>query len=86
MSITVSGKVQGVFYRQSTKAKATELGITGYVRNLPNGDVYILATGESDQVNALIEWCWQGPNKAAVLNVNHEIQPLQTFDIFKIEK
>ena len=80
------GKVQGVFYRQSTKEKATELRVTGYVRNLPNGDVYILATGTAEQVSSLVEWCWQGPKRAVVTSVNYEIQALQPFDAFKIEK
>jgi acylphosphatase len=86
MSIIVSGKVQGVYYRQSTKEKAIELNITGFVRNLPNGDVFILATGTTDQVSALIEWCWQGPGRAVVTDVDHKIQPLQRFDSFEIEK
>lgn len=86
LSIIVSGKVQGVFYRQSTKEKATELGITGEVRNLPNGDVYILATGPVDQLNALVEWCWQGPRRAVVASVTDQVQPLQKFVSFKIEK
>jgi acylphosphatase len=86
MSIIVRGRVQGVYYRQSAKEKALELNITGVVKNLPNGEVYILATGTADQVNALIEWCWQGPRRAFVTDVDHQIQPLQQFDSFKIEK
>jgi acylphosphatase len=86
ISIIVGGKVQGVYYRQNTKEKAMELNITGFVKNLPNGDVYILATGTTDQVNALIEWCWKGSKRAFVTNVNYEVQPFQPFDSFKIEK
>ncbi len=86
MSIIVRGRVQGVYYRQSTKEKALELNITGVVKNLPNGEVYILATGTTDKVNALIEWCWQGPRRAVVTDVDHQIQPLQQFDSFEIEK
>lgn len=86
MSIIVSGKVQGVFYRQSTKEKAIELNVMGFVKNLPNGNVYILATGTTDQLNALIEWCWQGPKRAIVTDVSCEIHALQSFDTFRIEK
>jgi acylphosphatase len=86
MSIIVSGKVQGVFYRQSTKEKATELNITGFVRNLPNGDVYIMATGTTEQLKVLVNWCWQGPRRAIVTEVSHQFQPLQQFDSFGIEK
>jgi len=86
MSIAVSGRVQGVYYRQSTKEKAIELNITGYVKNLPDGNVYIFATGTTDQLNALIEWCWHGPKRAVITSVSYEIQALQPFDSFKIEK
>jgi acylphosphatase len=86
ISIIVRGKVQGVYYRQSTKEKAIELNVTGIVRNLPDGAVHILASGTDDQLNALIEWCWQGPRRARVTDVQHEICALQPFDSFKIEK
>ena len=86
ISIIVRGKVQGVFYRQSTKEKANELNVTGTVRNLPDGSVYILATGDSEQLNALVEWCWQGPRRARVTDVQQEICVLQHFPSFTIEK
>ena len=86
MSIIVRGRVQGVFYRQSTREKATELNINGFVRNLPDGSVHILATGTIEQLNAFVNWCWQGPRKAIVTDVQQEIRALQQFDSFKIEK
>ena len=86
MSIIVRGRVQGVFYRQSTREKATELNINGFVRNLPDGSVHILATGTIEQLNSFINWCWQGPRKAIVTDVQQEIRALQQFDSFKIEK
>lgn len=86
ISITVTGKVQGVFYRQSTKEKAIELNISGIVRNLPNGDVQIIATGDSDNLNALAEWCWQGPRKAVVTSVQFEPRALEHFEDFKIQR
>ena len=49
--------MQGVYYRQSTKEKALELGISGIVKNLPNGNVQILATGTDDQLDQLVQWC-----------------------------
>ena len=63
ISITVSGKVQGVFYRQSTKEMATSLGITGQVKNLSDGSVYIIATGTKEQLDKLVDWCRQGPRR-----------------------
>ena len=65
----VSGKVQGVFYRAHTQAKARELGLTGWVRNLPDGRVEILAEGEEEKLKALKEWCHEGPPLAVVTDV-----------------
>jgi acylphosphatase len=84
VSITVSGKVQGVFYRQSTKEKAKELDIKGEVKNLPDETVYIIATGTAEQTEQLIEWCWQGPPRAIVANVIVEEMTLKLFEKFSI--
>lgn len=85
-SILVSGRVQGVYYRQSTKNKAQELGITGYVKNLPDGNVQILASGTSQQLNQLVAWCKQGPPAAIVNTVQVEsIAPL-AFPGFSIQR
>jgi acylphosphatase len=65
----VSGRVQGVFYRASTRQRAQELGCRGYARNLPDGGVEVLAVGEPGAVHALIEWLWQGPPAAHVSDV-----------------
>ena len=86
ISITVSGKVQGVFYRQSTKEKAVALGINGRVENLKNGDVYIIATGTEVQLEALTAWCHLGPSRAVVSKVEVKELPLQLFERFSIEK
>lgn len=69
VSILVSGKVQGVYYRQSTCEKALELGLTGTVKNLTNGSVLIQASGPSQLLNQFIAWCRQGPAMAEVTNV-----------------
>ena len=65
----VSGRVQGVFYRASTRARAESLGVTGYARNLPDGRVEVLACGEPAAVNALCEWLWQGSPASSVSDV-----------------
>ena len=72
----VSGRVQGVFYRASTRQKALELGVTGYARNLPDGRVEVLACGESAAVDALCEWLWQGPPHAVVSMVSCATQEM----------
>jgi acylphosphatase len=85
-SIIVSGKVQGVFYRQSTKEKAISLNITGSVMNKKNGDVEIVATGLKEKLDELIDWCHQGPPKAVVKNVIVKELPLQSFERFIIQR
>jgi acylphosphatase len=56
ISIIVKGKVQGVYYRQTTQEKAAALGITGMVRNLPDRNVQITATGTKEQLEKLVTW------------------------------
>lgn len=65
----VAGRVQGVFYRASTRQKALELGCSGYARNLPDGRVEVLVVGESAAAHSLIEWLWHGPPAAQVKSV-----------------
>lgn len=86
ISITVSGKVQGVYYRQTTQEKATSLGITGTVKNLPNRNVYIIATGTSEQLDKLVAWCKQGPSRAEVSQVQITHLAITIFEDFKIVK
>lgn len=69
MRCLVSGRVQGVFYRASTKAKALELGLTGYARNLRDGRVEVLACGPDEALRALEAWLWEGPPAAQVTDV-----------------
>ena len=76
ISILVTGKVQGVFYRQSTREKALSLGIRGTVENRPGGDVLVIATGDRDKLDQLVNWCRQGPPRAEVVDVSvKEIAP-----------
>ncbi len=86
ISIRVSGRVQGVYYRQSTCEKARELGITGRVRNEPDDTVFILATGTSVQLEALTTWCRSGPPRAIVENLEIMELELQIFSRFAIER
>lgn len=66
----LSGKVQGVFYRASTRTKAQELGLTGWVQNLSDGCVELVACGTSAQLESLEKWLWQGPPAAKVDHVS----------------
>ncbi len=80
----VSGRVQGVGFRYATVDKALSLGVTGYVRNLPDRRVEVLACGEERAVNALRNWLWQGPSLAQVSDVRCETAPYQDFRDFRI--
>jgi acylphosphatase len=71
-TIKVSGRVQGVFFRASTKAKAEELGISGYVQNEAEGEVYIEAEGEEESLEQFIAWCKRGPELAQVTSCTVE--------------
>jgi acylphosphatase len=65
----VSGKVQGVWFRASTKEKADQLQITGWARNLPDGRVEVLACGTREKIAVLHEWLQQGPKLAKVTDL-----------------
>lgn len=71
--ILVSGHVQGVGYRQGCRSTARQLGLVGWVRNLPNGRVEAFAQGDSDQVDRLLEWLWIGPSSARVVGVESDV-------------
>lgn len=68
-SFHVSGRVQGVFFRASTRQEALKLGLHGYARNLPDGRVEVVAYGSAEAVSELERWLWQGPSAARVEQV-----------------
>lgn len=89
LKIRVTGKVQGVFFRASTKAVANQMGINGFVRNEKDGSVYIEAEAEEFLLEELINWCKEGPDGAKVENVEmteSEIKNHQGFEILKKQK
>lgn len=65
----MAGRVQGVYFRGSTRARAVQLGLSGYAVNLPDGRVEVLAAGSPSAVAALAEWLHEGPPSARVLGV-----------------
>ena len=82
----ISGRVQGVCYRQYTRKKARELNLTGWVRNLPDKHVELMASGEVEDVHQLIEWLWQGPTAARVTQVEVQDAAAQDFSEFVIKR
>jgi acylphosphatase len=83
--LLITGKVQGVFYRASCQEIAQRLGLSGWVKNLSDGNVEALVQGEKVGIEKLINWCKKGPPDAVVsnLNVNWEtvIKQITSFKI-----
>ena len=73
--VSVSGQVQGVFFRQATKRQAENQGATGWVRNLPDGRVEAVFEGEENAVKALVDFCRTGPPGASVAEVSVSWEP-----------
>jgi len=67
--LTISGRVQGVYYRASMLQEAQKLGLTGWVMNRADGSVEAVAQGSKAKLDELIAWCWQGPEGARVAGV-----------------
>lgn len=82
--IIVKGKVQGVYFRASTKEAADRLGVDGRVKNLPDGNVWIAAEGEEEVIEAFIAWCRQGPSMAQVSGLQLNEAPLQHYKGFEV--
>ncbi|MBX2897596.1 MAG: acylphosphatase [Cyclobacteriaceae bacterium] len=69
LNIKIIGKVQGVYYRASAKQKADELSVKGFVRNQPDGSVYIEAEATPEVLEKFLAWCHKGPERAQVQQV-----------------
>jgi len=82
--VLVSGRVQGVFFRDTCRRMAVENGVGGWVRNLPDGRVEAVFEGKPDDVQRLVDWARHGPRHAAVTDVwvrAEQPEGLDTFDI-----
>ncbi len=83
--VRVSGRVQGVWYRQSTKNTAEQYELKGWCRNNPDGSVTAVFEGEEDAVEAVINWCKNGPDMARVDDLQIDWKtPTGEFDSFQI--
>ena len=83
----VSGRVQMVNYRRDTRRRALALGLTGWVRNLPDGRVEAVAEGEEDRVEEFIRWCREGPAFAIVRGVEVRREPpTGEFETFTVRR
>ncbi len=86
INIKVTGKVQGVFFRASTKAVADQMGVKGLVRNEKDGSVYIEAEGEETFLDMFVEWCNEGPDKSAVELVEVSEGEFKNYRNFEVVK
>lgn len=84
--LIIHGRVQMVFFRDSTKRKAKQLGLTGWVRNEPDRTVKVVAEGEEKKLAELIKWCYNGPIIAKVDKIDIQWQEATgQFDKFEIK-
>ena len=80
---TVHGRVQGVWFRESTRREAERLGILGHAINLDDGNVEVLAIGSPGELNALEQWLHVGPPMAKVTSVDVEVTEIVAVDGFR---
>lgn len=81
----ISGRVQGVFFRDSTRTEAARLGVTGWVRNCRDGTVEVVAGGEQKAVDTLRGWLAKGPPHARVTGIEcSEVTPTEDYQYFEI--
>ena len=83
-TLEVSGRVQGVGFRYSAQNQANKLGIKGFVKNRPNGNVILEIEGSALQLNAMIRWCRTGPPLARVEEVKEWSGEVKGYDRFQI--
>lgn len=85
--LNIQGVVQGVGFRHHTRMKASELGLTGYVKNLPDGTVEVIVEGETQEINQFLDWAHHGPSAAQVKQVDiHYEDANGEFSSFTIER
>jgi acylphosphatase len=84
-TMRIDGKVQGVWFRQSTANKAKELSLNGYVENEPGGSVYVEAEGSREALMQLVSWCLTGPDQADVKGITVVKVPVAGYTTFEIK-
>ncbi len=83
--ISISGRVQGVFFRDSANTMAKKLKISGFVMNEPDGSVFMEAEGKEEDLQEFIKWCKNGPSAARVKEVLTSEMPLKNINGFTIK-
>ena len=86
LHLIISGRVQGVFFRHNTNKIANKLGLTGFVRNLGNGCVEVIAEGSEEKLKALVLFCRTGPENSNVDDIKIEYENAKNeFNTFSIK-
>jgi acylphosphatase len=83
--VLISGRVQGVFFRDACRRLALECGVAGWVRNLPDGRVEAVFEGAADKVGHLVDWTRHGPRLAVVQDVTVRTEPPEGLGTFQIK-
>ena len=83
LRVLIAGRVQGVWFRESMRQEALKQGVTGWVRNLPDGKVEAVVCGETAQLNRLLDWARKGPPLAKVNGVEVTERPEEQFPGFE---
>lgn len=84
LNIIITGRVQGVFFRHFSRREAQKLSIKGFVKNLPDGSLYIEAEGEEKNLDKFVKWCQKGPSFAKVEQIKTTESPNKNFNKFEI--
>ena len=82
--VHVSGKVQGVYFRVSSQQQAIDYGLSGYAKNLADGDVELMLCGKEENVKSMIDWLAEGPEQAEVTKIQHKQVEWQEHSFFAI--
>ncbi|MEK6942926.1 MAG: acylphosphatase [Nanoarchaeota archaeon] len=82
--LIVSGKVQGVFFRENTRRKAIEIGLKGYAKNLNDGNVEVVAEGSEKKINELIDFIKNNPGYSKIENVKVSHKEYNNFKLFEV--
>lgn len=84
LNITITGKVQGVFFRHFSGREARKLDIKGLVKNLPDRSLYIEAEGEKENLDKFTKWCKKGPRFAKIEQIKTSESPIKNYNKFSI--
>jgi acylphosphatase len=86
VQLLITGKVQGVFFRETARKVAEKLNIKGWIKNTPDEKVEAMITGDEKEVNDFIKWCKTGPDRAEVEEVMVSSQPEIFFKEFEVKR